>query len=102
MIKAKDIISKINEVGTIWEVFLQIEKGQSVKPPRLLVTGEIEKCIGFLRGKCQTNPDWSGVLVSDNAVGNVFFRYENSHLVTSSSPYPGLRYMTAKEFQPFK
>lgn len=100
MLTAKKIMSKINESGTFWEVYIQVENGKSVSPPKFLVAGTIESCIKNL--KDSSNLNRSGVIVSENAVGNVFFKTENGNLTTSSSPYPGCKYMNAKKFEPFK
>ena len=102
MLTAKRILSKLNEAGTIWEIYLQVENGKSVTPCRKILSGEIGKCIELLNSKAKAGSTWSGVLVSENAVGNVFFKTENGTLTTSSSPYPGCKHMTAKEFEPFK
>jgi hypothetical protein len=92
-------MSKLNE-GTFWEVYIQVEGGRPVTPYKFLVGGEIEKCISNL--KEHSNSGWSGVIVSENAIKNVFFSFENGNLVTSASPYPGCKYMTSNKFEPYK
>ena len=102
MLTAKGIINKINEAATVWEVELQTKNGTPIKPFQMLFKGEIEKCVNYLKSNASSLKDSSGVLVSDNRIGNVFFKFDNGNLVTSVSPYPGLKYNTTSGFKPFK
>jgi hypothetical protein len=44
----------------------------------------------------------SGVISDENGVKNIFFKIDNGNLITSDSPYPGLKYNTGTKFEPFK
>ena len=100
---AKKVLKKISE-SSIWEIYLQIRNGKKTVPFQKIYKGSITDCVSYLNKAVDSSimKDSSGVLVSDNAIGNVFFKFDNGKLATSPSPYPGLKYMTAKEFQLFR
>lgn len=104
MITAKEVAKKMNEAETVWEVFLQIRNGKKTVPVQKIFKGNITQCVDYLKNAANSAimKDSSGVLVSDNAIGNVFFKFEAGKVVTSPSPYPGLKFMNANPFQPFK
>lgn len=78
--------------NTIWEIELQIKNGWPLKHFEWPFKGKITDCVNYLKGNIGQLNNSGGVLVSDNAIGNVFFKIERGLLMTSSSPYAGLKH----------
>jgi hypothetical protein len=104
MITTKQILDKIDEVFSIWDVCLQIKDGNPMGPKvKSMFAGNYVECSNYLKNESNLPDNSGGILMCRGRQGgkSIFFRVNNGKVETAMSPFQGLKFLEDKDIIQF-